>query len=256
MDVAYVYEVLADPRAILILDETGFLKKGTKSVGVQRQYSGTAGRIENCQIGVFLVYANPKGHALIDRELYRALELGSRSRTLPLSLRSLSTCCSEHGMLASQLRGNLMSRWSVCCELQPKAVNVIPARVGLSRLCPDVPLHQIAQVSARRFSQEHGYRFLKQDLLWTAAHLRTPQPFERWSVLVALVMNQLKLARSLAEAHSRPWEPRSRKATPRQVRRVRGSMLWQVGTPASRCQPRGKSEGASHGVPSPTCHAL
>lgn len=67
---AYVCEVLADPQAILVLDETGFLKKGTKSVGVQRQYSGTAGRIENCQIGVFLAYASPKGHALIDRELY------------------------------------------------------------------------------------------------------------------------------------------------------------------------------------------
>src|SRR5260370_26237565 len=49
---------------------TGFLKKGTKSVGVQRQYSGTAGRIENCQIGVFLTYASPRGHTLLDRELY------------------------------------------------------------------------------------------------------------------------------------------------------------------------------------------
>jgi len=51
---AYVIEHLGDPGGVLIVDETGFLKKGTKSVGVQRQYSGTAGRIENCQIGVFL----------------------------------------------------------------------------------------------------------------------------------------------------------------------------------------------------------
>ena len=51
---AYVVEHLGEPQAVLVLDETGFLKKGTKSVGVQRQYSGTAGRIENCQIGVFL----------------------------------------------------------------------------------------------------------------------------------------------------------------------------------------------------------
>jgi len=55
---------------VLILDDTGFLKKGTKSAGVARQYSGTAGRIENCQIGVFLTYASPAGRALIDRELY------------------------------------------------------------------------------------------------------------------------------------------------------------------------------------------
>ena len=66
----YVVEHLGDPEGILVVDETGFLKKGTKSVGVKRQYSGTAGKIENCQIGVFLAYASPKGHGFIDRELY------------------------------------------------------------------------------------------------------------------------------------------------------------------------------------------
>ena len=66
----YVIERLGDPSGVLVLDETGFLKKGRHSVGVARQYSGTAGRIENCQIGVFLGYASPKGHALIDRRLY------------------------------------------------------------------------------------------------------------------------------------------------------------------------------------------
>ncbi len=67
---AYVVEHLGDPAGVLVVDETGFLKKGTKSVGVQRQYSGTAGRIENCQIGVFLAYAAPSGRAFLDRELY------------------------------------------------------------------------------------------------------------------------------------------------------------------------------------------
>jgi SRSO17 transposase len=67
---AYVIEHLGDARAVLVVDETGFLKKGTKSVGVQRQYSGTAGRIENCQIGVFLAYASAKGRTFLDRELY------------------------------------------------------------------------------------------------------------------------------------------------------------------------------------------
>jgi len=71
---AYVVEPLADREGVLIVDETGFLKKGTKSAGVARQYSGTAGRIENCQIGVFLAYASGNGHALIDRELYRPRE--------------------------------------------------------------------------------------------------------------------------------------------------------------------------------------
>jgi SRSO17 transposase len=67
---AYVVEHLGDPDAVLVLDETGFLKKGDKSAGVKRQYSGTAGRIENCQIGVFLAYTSRHGHALIDRALY------------------------------------------------------------------------------------------------------------------------------------------------------------------------------------------
>ena len=66
----YVVEHLGDADGVLIVDETGFLKKGTRSAGVQRQYSGTAGRTEHCQIGTFLAYASTRGRALIDRELY------------------------------------------------------------------------------------------------------------------------------------------------------------------------------------------
>ena len=61
---------LGDPDGVLVVDETGFLKKGVKSAGVQRQYSGTAGRTENCQLGVFLAYTSVQGRTLIDRELY------------------------------------------------------------------------------------------------------------------------------------------------------------------------------------------
>jgi len=68
--IGYLTEHLGDPAGVLIVDETGFLKKGTKSCGVGRQDSGTAGRVENCQIGVFLGYATPKGRALLDRALY------------------------------------------------------------------------------------------------------------------------------------------------------------------------------------------
>jgi SRSO17 transposase len=66
----YVVQHLEDPEAVLVVDETGFLKKGRHSAGVARQYSGTAGRVENCQIGVLLGYASALGHALLDRELY------------------------------------------------------------------------------------------------------------------------------------------------------------------------------------------
>jgi SRSO17 transposase len=66
----YVVEHLGDPNAVLVLDETGFVKKGNRSAGVQRQYTGTVGKHENCQVGVFLAYAAPGGVALVDRDLY------------------------------------------------------------------------------------------------------------------------------------------------------------------------------------------
>ncbi len=66
----YVVEHLGDPGAVLVVDETGFLKQGSKSAGVQRQYSGTAGKVENCQIGVFLAYGSKGGRTFLDRELY------------------------------------------------------------------------------------------------------------------------------------------------------------------------------------------
>ena len=67
---AYVAENLGHADGVLVVDETGFVKKGVQSVGVARQYSGTAGRVENCQVGVFLGYATRRGRALLDRELY------------------------------------------------------------------------------------------------------------------------------------------------------------------------------------------
>jgi SRSO17 transposase len=66
----YIVHELGHSDGVLVVDETGFLKKGSHSVGVQRQYSGTAGRIDNCQVGVFLSYASRHGRALMDRELY------------------------------------------------------------------------------------------------------------------------------------------------------------------------------------------
>jgi SRSO17 transposase len=66
----YVLDKLGDPAGAFIVDETGFIKKGVRSAGVQRQYTGTTGKVDNCQLGVFLAYASPRGRALIDRELY------------------------------------------------------------------------------------------------------------------------------------------------------------------------------------------
>jgi hypothetical protein len=110
-----------------------------------------------------------------------------------------------------------------------------------------IPLAQIRSSYGRRFSHEHGYRYLKQDLLWAEAQVRTPEQFERWSLVVSIAMNQLCLARDLGQACYRPWEGRRHTVTPRQVRRVMPAILSQVGTPARRCQRRGKSPGRAVG---------
>jgi len=99
-----------------------------------------------------------------------------------------------------------------------------------------------------RFSQEHGYRFDKQALLWQEPRLRTPAQFERWSHLVAIVHNLLVLARELVEASLRPWENTQREPTPQQVRRAMSKLLPQLGTPARPPQPRGKSPGRAKGA--------
>jgi DDE superfamily endonuclease len=110
-----------------------------------------------------------------------------------------------------------------------------------------IPLSQIPELYALRFSQEHNYRFLKQKLLWTDVHVRTPEQFERWSWLVAIAFDLLFLAQDLAQVLHRPWEPKSRPVTPQQVRRVMPAILLHLGTPAKLCQPRGKSPGRAKG---------
>ena len=67
---ALLVEHLGDPGAVLVVDETGDLKKGAHTVGVQRQYTGTAGKVDNAQVAVYLTYATTAGHGVIDRELY------------------------------------------------------------------------------------------------------------------------------------------------------------------------------------------
>ena len=110
------------------------------------------------------------------------------------------------------------------------------------------PLAELATIYPRRFGQEHGYRFDKQDLLWATVRVRTPMQMERWTDVVAAVRNQLVLARAQAEAVRRPWERQARAATPRQVRRAMGRIIVQLGTPARRPQPRGKAPGRATGA--------
>lgn len=107
---------------------------------------------------------------------------------------------------------------------------------------------QIALGYVLRFGQEHGYRFDKQALLWETPRLRTPEQFERWSYIVAIVHNHLVLARDLVEAERRPWESKQRLSTPQQVRRGIHKLLPCLGTPAKPPQLRGKSKGRTKGA--------
>jgi SRSO17 transposase len=113
---SYVVEYLGADEAVLVLDETGFLKKGTKSVGVQRQYSGTAGRIENCQIGVFLAYASPRGRAFLDRALYlpQAWTADAARRAeagVPADIAFHTKPALAHAMLAQALAAAVPFAW-------------------------------------------------------------------------------------------------------------------------------------------------
>lgn len=111
-----------------------------------------------------------------------------------------------------------------------------------------LPPCEVVSTYCHRFSHEHTYRFLKQDLFWANVHVRTPEQFERWSLIVATAMNQLVLARELGQATFRPWERRQEVLTPRQVRRGMPVILAQLGTPAKEPKPRGKSPGRAKGT--------
>jgi SRSO17 transposase len=104
----YVLDRLGDPTSgVFVLDDTGFVKKGRRSAGVQRQYTGTTGKIDNCQLGVFLAYASSKGRALIDRELYLPTSWTSDpDRCAKAGIPA--ECCSEGGFATKPQLGVAM----------------------------------------------------------------------------------------------------------------------------------------------------
>src|SRR3954470_3748883 len=112
----YVVGALGDTDAVLVFDETGDLKKGTATVGTQRQYTGTAGRIENAQVAVYLTYAAARGHTLIDRELYLPQSWIADPQRLtdagvPDDIDFLTKPALAAGMLARALHAGVPARW-------------------------------------------------------------------------------------------------------------------------------------------------
>ena len=118
----YVIAALGDTDGILVVDETGDLKKGVHTVGVQRQYTGTAGRIENAQVAVYLAYAGPRGHAMIDRELYlpRSWTQDAPRCTragVPADIEFATKPHLAAGMLSRALCAQVPARWATADEV-------------------------------------------------------------------------------------------------------------------------------------------
>jgi SRSO17 transposase len=199
----YILRHLTDPEAVLVVDETGFLKKGKKSVGVAAQYSGTAGKIANCQIGVFLAYATKHGAVLIDRELYlhadwekdleRCQEAGvpeQRRKTIPKP--TLAKQMLEHafaqGIKAAWVTGDTvyggdykLRSW-LEERLQPYVLAVPKnQRIGLTHRADSVvaswPVERWQRLSAGEGSQ--GPRFY--EWAWQSLDFRLTEPgWKQW----------------------------------------------------------------------------
>lgn len=201
---AYVVEHLRGPGGVLVVDETGFIKKGTKSVGVARQYSGTAGRTENCQVAVFLAYATPAGRAFLDRALYlpttwiddatRRTEAG-----LPETVGFATKGTLAKQMLQRAFAAGVPARWVVgdtvygtAAELRPwleaerrAHVLAVPKnhrvwigdrQVAAATALADVPAGDWRRLSAGEGSQ--GPRWY--DWAWVRLSGQTPAGWGRW----------------------------------------------------------------------------
>ncbi len=152
----YVVEHLGSKDGVLIVDETGFLKKGEKSVGVKRQYSGTAGRIENCQIGVFLAYRSDAGHALIDRSLYLpkewAADAARRAEAkIPESVTFSTKPALAREMLKRTLDAGVPAKWVTADE-------VYGSDYKFRRFCEDRGLGYVVAISSNTHLFLNGRR--------------------------------------------------------------------------------------------------
>jgi SRSO17 transposase len=199
----YILTHLADPQAVLVVDETGFVKKGSKSAGVAPQYSGTVGKIANSQIGVFLAYANRSGAVLLDRELYlpgdwekdpercQEADVPEERRTTitkPMLAKQMLERAFAHGIKAAWVTGDTvyggdykLRSW-LEERLQPYVLAVPKnQRIGLSRRADEVvaswPAEQWQRLSAGEGSQ--GPRLY--DWAWQELSYRWTQPgWKQW----------------------------------------------------------------------------
>jgi SRSO17 transposase len=204
---SYVRERLGHAAGVLIVDETGFVKKGTRSAGVARQYSGTAGRIENCQIGVFLGYATPRGRALLDRALYLPREWAEDSRRrkqagVPRRVRFGTKIALARRMIERALDASVAATWVTAdavygsdfgfrCCLEARGLGyVVGVRADFAAWCGFRQVRARALLAAlpagawRRLSCGDGSKGLRR-YDWAACPLNCPEPkkYGRWLLI-------------------------------------------------------------------------
>ncbi|HZA17782.1 MAG TPA: IS701 family transposase [Pseudonocardiaceae bacterium] len=181
----YVVDHLGDPTGVLVVDETGDVKKGSRTVGAQRQYTGTAGRVENAQVAVYLTYAGQAGHAMIDRELYLPKSWATdparcAGAGVPEDVEFATKPQLARAMIARALDAGVPARWAtgdevygadpaLRAELEARQVGYVLAigcdrrlstaagPMRADRLAASVPKGAWARLSAGRGAKGHRY---------------------------------------------------------------------------------------------------
>ena len=214
----YVRGGLGVPDGVLVVDETGFVKKGVKSCGVARQYSGTAGRVENSQVGVFLAYVSPKGHALIDRALYLPKEwTNDRDRCgaagvpedvafatkIALAKRMVERAC-ERGLPARWVAADSVygSDYSFRNALENRGLGYVlgvrtdfSAWVGLRQMRAKAILAEVPAKAWRRSSCGAGSKGPRlYDWAWTRINGLGPEAYARWLLIRRSVSDPTEVA--------------------------------------------------------------
>jgi SRSO17 transposase len=216
--IRYVSDTLGHPDGVLVVDETGFLKKGTKSVGVARQYSGTAGRIENCQIGVFLGYATPHGRALLDRALYLPQEWTDnrkrcREAGVPPEVRFATKLVLARRMIERALAAGVAARWVTAdsiygsdyafrSALEERGLGYVvgvrtdfTVRIGLRQYRAKTLLDSVPATAWRRLSCGAGAKGPRlYDWAVTLTNSLEPQKYARWLLIRRRVSDPTEVA--------------------------------------------------------------
>lgn len=185
----FVVEHLGDEDAVLVVDETGDLKKGTASVGVQRQYTGTAGRIENSQVAVYLLYASAAGHAAIDRRLsiprsWTQDPQRCHSVGIPDDLRSATRPALATEMIAQALDAGVRSRWVTGDEVYGG----------------DPHLTALVKVAGRRWTVEETFQAAKSLAGLDEHQVRRWVSWHRWTTLAMLAHAFLAVTAAIERA--------------------------------------------------------